>query len=126
MSKSSNLKRKGGNTVTKKMILGRMEDMATLTTAMEAVLMEWEIWFRLGKMQKVSLERGEITQKDYDFFMNDGPPFTDMSARIMASVRQNIPDFKKEKEEEAPKENKPAILGADGFAATKETPKIIK
>lgn len=118
MSKSSSLKKKGGNTITKKMIAKRMEDVAQLTVAMEAVMMEWEIWYRLIKMQKLSLDRGEITQKDYDFFIQDGPPFTDMSARIMESVRQNIPDFKKEKEEADLQEKKPAILGADGFATT--------
>lgn len=127
MSKSSNLKRKGGNLITKKMILGRMQDLANLTTAMETVMMEWEIWFRLVKMQKVSLERSEITQAEYEYFINDGPPFTDMSARIMSSVRENIPNYTAEKQEQDSKAPTPAILGGDGFAAnnTVDTPKIL-
>ena len=38
MGQSSYMKRKGGNVVTKKMMTDRMEDMATLMTAMEANL----------------------------------------------------------------------------------------
>ena len=124
-NKSSNMKKKGGNVVNKKMMAGRMDDMANLMVAMEATLMEWEVWYRLIKMQKISLDRNELSKEQYDFFIDDGPIFTDLTAKIMASVRQNIPDFAKEKAQMPAGEDKPAILGADGYAAQKAPTKII-
>lgn len=124
-NKSSNMKKKGGNVVNKKMMAGRMDDMANLMVAMEATLMEWEVWYRLIKMQRISLDRNELSREQYDFFIQDGPIFTDMPAKIMSSIRQSIPDYVKEKEQMPAGEEKPAILGADGFAAQKAPAKIV-
>jgi hypothetical protein len=125
-NKSSSMKKKGGNSITKKMITGRMDDMANLMVAMEATMMEWEVWYRIVKMQQISLKRGEITQDQLDFFINDGPIFTDLTGKIMASIRSQIPDYAKEKQDSPVDSGKPAILGADGFAAQKETKPLIK
>jgi hypothetical protein len=123
-NKSSQMKQKGGVGLAKRN--KQIDDMATLMTAMEATLMEWEVWFRLINMQKISLERNEITKEELEFFINDGPPFTDLPGRIMASIRKQIPDFKKEKEETPA--NKPEILDKNGMIATNEpktSPKIL-
>lgn len=106
---------------TNKMMQKKMEDMANLMVAMEATLMEWEVWYRLIKMQRLSVQRGEVTEKELNFFIDDGPPFTDLPGKIMESIRKTIPDFKKEKEE-APEE-KPQILDKDGMIATTDKPK---
>lgn len=115
MGQSSFMKRKGGNVVTKKMMTDRMEDMATLMTAMEATLMEWEIWFRLIKSQKKFL-----TAEQWEAFISDGPIFTDFTGRIMESVRQNVPELKKDESADEPV--KPGILGADGNVASTAEP----
>ena len=123
-NKNSAMKTKGGSGLAKRN--KKIDDMANLMVAMEATLMEWEVWYRLIKMQKLSLERNEITKEELEFFINDGPPFTDLPGRIMNSIRQQIPDFKKEKEE-MPQE-KPTILDKDGMIATvepKTVPKIL-
>jgi hypothetical protein len=113
MGKSSFIKRKGGNVVNKKMLLNRMEDMAALMTAMEATLMEWEVWYKLLKFQKKNL-----SPEQYDFFVNDGPIFTDFPAKIMQSIREQMPLL-----EEAPEQPEQApILGADGLPVTPEQP----
>jgi hypothetical protein len=109
-NKSSSMKRKGGNVITKKMITERMENMATLMTAMETTLLEWEIWFRLIKSQKKFL-----TTEQWEAFITDGPIFSDITGKIMESVRQNVP--KLEKDEDADVPPKPGILGADGNVA---------
>jgi hypothetical protein len=115
-NKSSAMKRKGGNILTKKMIANRMDDMATLMTAMEATLMEWEIWFRLLKIQKKNL-----TPEQYQFVIDDGPIFTDFPQKIMNSVREQMPPI----EEAVEEEKKPNILGTDGLPVQKDTPKIL-
>lgn len=121
-NKGSAMKNKGGSGIAKRN--KQIDDMATLMTAMEATLMEWEIWFRLIKMQKISLERNEITKEELEFFVNDGPPFTDLPGRIMQSIRKQIPDFKKEKEETPA--NKPEILDKDGMIASSTDKKSTK
>ena len=118
-NKNSAMKKQGGVGIKKRQ--KRVEDMANLMVAMEATLMEWEIWYRLIKMQRISLDRGEITKEELEFFINDGPPFTDLPGKIMKSIRDQIPDFKKEKEESDP--NKPEILDQNGMIATKDAPK---
>jgi len=115
MSRSSFAKRKGGNTVTKKMVTDRMDDMATLMTAMEATLMEWEIWYCLIKIQKNGL-----TQEQFDHFLNDGPIFTEFPGKIMDSIRGQMPPL-----EERPEEVRPSILGADGLPVTPDIPRIL-
>jgi hypothetical protein len=117
-NKSSSMKRKGGNVVTKKMISERMEQMATLTTLMETTLLEWEIWFRLIKGQKKFL-----TQEQWEAFITDGPIFSDMTGKIMESVRQNMPELKKDEDASVPPT--PGILGADGNVANATPNKII-
>lgn len=119
MGQSSYMKRKGGNVVTKKMMTDRMEDMATLMTAMEATLMEWEIWFRLIKSQKKFL-----TAEQWEAFISDGPIFTEFTGKIMDSVRQNVPELQKDESADTPVA--PGILGADGNVAnTAPAKKII-
>lgn len=118
MGRSSSLKRKGGNVVTKKMLAGRMEDMATLITVCEATLMEWEIWFRLIKIQKKSL-----TPEQFDFFLSDGPIFTDIPGKIMESIRKQMPQVNDDLQVET--EKKPSILGADGLPVIQELPRIL-
>lgn len=115
---SSFLKRKGGNTVTKKMILDRMENMATLMTAMETTLMEWEIWFRLIKGQKKFL-----TKEQWEAFITDGPIFTDITGKIMESIRQNVPEIQKDESADVPPT--PAILDGSGNVAASDSKKII-
>jgi len=117
MGKSSYMKRQGGNKVTKKMVSERMDDMAALMTAMEATLMEWEIWFRLIKMQQKAL-----TPEQFVHFVMDGPIFTEFTGKIMESIRANIPALGDVPEEE-PK--KPSILGADGLPVMADAPKIL-
>lgn len=119
MSQSSFQKRKGGNTITKKMIAERMDQMATLCTALETTLMEWEIWFRLIKGQKKFL-----TTEQWENFILDGPIFTDITGKIMESVRKNVPELQKDESADVPV--KPAILGADGNVAVNQQPKIIQ
>lgn len=117
MGKSSFMKRKGGNTVTKKMVADRMEDMATLMTALEATLMEWEVWFRLIQQQKKSL-----TPEQFDFFLQDGPIFTEFTGKIMESIRSQMPKL----EELAPEEPKAPVLGADGLPVIpNQAPKLL-
>lgn len=117
MSKSSYMKRKGGNTVTKKMVANRMEDMATLMTAMEATLMEWEVWYRLIQQQKKSL-----TPEQFDFFLQDGPIFTEFTGKIMKSIRDQMPAL----EELPPEEPKASVLGADGLPVVpNQTPMLL-
>lgn len=115
---SSFLKRKGGNEITKKMILKRMEDMAALMTAMETTLMEWEIWYRLIKSQKKML-----TNEQWEFFITDGPIFTEITSKIMESVRQNIPQIEKDESPDVPP--KSAILDAKGNVASDNSAKKI-
>jgi hypothetical protein len=111
---SSHMKRKGGNVVTKKMILERTDQLATLCTALETTLLEWEIWFRLIKSQKKCL-----TKEQWEFFISDGPIFTEITGKIMESIRQNIPQLEKDEAPEVPV--RAGILGADGNVA--EAPK---
>jgi hypothetical protein len=117
MGRSSFAKRKGGNQITKKMIASRMDDMAALMTAMEATLMEWEVWFRLIQMQKTGL-----TQEEFMHFVNDGPIFTEFPAKIMESVRNQMPQFEPLTADE-PK--KPSILGADGLPVMQDAPRVL-
>jgi hypothetical protein len=117
MGRSSFAKRKGGNKITKKMISTRMDDMAALMTAMEATLMEWEVWFRLIQLQKTGL-----TQEEFNHFVNDGPIFTEFPAKIMESIRNQMPQFEPLTEEE---QKKPSILGADGLPAMQDAPRVL-
>lgn len=118
MSKSSFQKRPGGNTITKKMIKERMDNLATLTTAMETTLMEWEIWYRLIAGQKKFL-----TQQQWEAFILDGPIFTEFTGKIMESIRENIPELTKDESADTPV--KPGILDATGNVAAPEAKKII-
>lgn len=121
MGKSSFMKRKDGNVITKKMMTDKMEQMATLMTVMEATLMEWEIWYRLIKHQKKNL-----TPEQYEFFVLDGPILTEYPSKIMASIRAQIPEVSMEEVEAAEAAaKKPAILGADGLPAQAELPRIL-
>lgn len=117
-NKSSSMKRKGGNVITKKMIVDRTDQLATLCTALETTLMEWEIWFRLIADQKKFL-----SQAQWEAFITDGPIFTDITGKIMESVRANIPELKKDESADVPV--KPGILGADGNVANASDKKII-
>jgi hypothetical protein len=119
MTKSSSLKNKKGKNITRKMILGRMEDMAQLMVAMEATLMEWEIWYRLIKNQKDSYSNDE-----WKHIVLDGPIFTEFPEKIMKSVRENTPLLEKPAEEE---EKKPILFDGSGniTASTDENKKII-
>lgn len=118
MSKSSFQKRPGGNTITKKMIQERMDNLATLTTALETTLMEWEIWYRLIASQKKFL-----TQQQWEAFVSDGPIFTEFTGKIMESIRENIPELVKDESADVPV--KPGILDATGNVAAPESKKII-
>ena len=116
MSRSTRLKKKGGNTITKAMIEEKLDQMAVMMTAMEATLMEWEIWYRFSKIQKKNL-----TQDQYDFYINDGPIFTDIPGRIMDSIRANMGA----EPVEAPVAEKSAVLGADGLPIQQNAPKTL-
>jgi hypothetical protein len=119
MGKGSKLKRKDGNVVTKKMITDRMEDMATLMTAMEAALMEWEIWYRLIPQQKKCL-----TQEQFEMFVLDGPILTEFPGKIMESIRKQMPAMEPLELEEV---KKPLILDSTGLPAqsANNVPKIL-
>lgn len=117
MSKSSFMKKRGGNVITKNMMKERMDSMAVLTTAMEAALMEWEVWYRLIKVQKKAL-----TPEQFEFFLSDGPVFTDIPGKIMESVRGQMP---KPEELDLDKPDKLPILDSTGLPAQKEAPKIL-
>ncbi len=116
MGKSSFMKRKGGNTVTKKMQTDRMEDMAVLMTALEATLMEWEIWYRLLPQQKKFL-----SQEQFEQFVSDGPIFTEFPGNIMDSIRKQMPAVEPLLEAEV----KPSILDASGLPVQNDLPKIL-
>jgi hypothetical protein len=118
MSKSSYEKRAGGNVITKKMLKERMDNLATLTTAMETTLMEWEIWYRLIASQKKFL-----SQPQWEAFVSDGPIFTEFTGKIMASIRENIPELVKDESADVPV--KPGILDSTGNVTSTETKKII-
>lgn len=125
-NKSSSMKSKKGKEMTRAEILQQLDNLATLTTATEATLTEWEVWYRLILMQLISYEKGQVELKDLMFFIKDGPPFTDLPGRIMESIRANIPDFAKEKVEKDAEDAKPKILDATGKQTTsKAPPKIL-
>src|SRR5208283_702604 len=116
MGRPSHLKRKGGNIVTKKMVTDRMDDMATLMTAMEAALMEWEIWYRLIPQQKKFL-----SQEQFEQFVMDGPILTEFPGKIMESIRRQMPPVEALAEEE----KKPLILDSTGLPAQTDAPKVL-
>jgi hypothetical protein len=116
MGKGSKLKRPEGSSLTKKMIANRMDDMAALMTAMEATLMEWEVWYRLIAQQKKYLN-----QEQYELFISDGPIFTEFPGKIMESVRHSMPAI----EEPVEPEKKPLILDSSGLPAQADLPKIL-
>lgn len=118
MSRSSFEKRKNGNVITKKMILERMDSLASLTTVMETTLMEWEIWYRLIASQKKFL-----TQEQWEAFVSDGPIFTDFTSKIMESIRANIPQLQKDESADVPV--KPGILDGSGNVAAPANKTII-
>jgi hypothetical protein len=122
MGKSSFMKRKGGNVVTKKMVTERMDDMAALMTAMEATLMEWEVWYRLIPQQKKYL-----TQEQYEWFVKEGPAFTEFPNKIMSSIRHSMPPIDFAADDKPAEPAKPAILDSTGLPAMKEdtTPRIL-
>ncbi len=112
-NKGSALKRKGGNIVTKKMIAQRMDDVAQLTVALEATLMEWEIWYKMVMQQKDFL-----TAEQFHAFVKEGPIFSEIPGKIMDSVRANMPKFEGLSREEADQlDAKPKILAGDGLPA---------
>lgn len=119
MSNGSSLKRGSKALPTKKMVTDRMDDMAALMTAMEATLMEWEIWLSLIKGQKKYL-----SQEQWEIFVSEGPVFTEFPQKIMDSVRAAMPKFETKEPE---KEQKKMILGTDGLPTGPEVerPKII-
>lgn len=120
MSQSSFMKRKGGNIITKKMMAEKMDEMAALCTLLETTLMEWEVWYRLVKSQKKNMSPTE-----WEHVVNDGPIFTDMTEKVMESIRQNVPSMERTPEEEM-QDKKPAILDASGNVASDKKVDIIK
>lgn len=110
-NRSSFMKRKGGNIVTKKMLAQRMDDVAQLTVALEATLMEWEIWYKMVMQQKDFL-----TTEQFTAFVIEGPIFSEIPGKIMTSVRANMPKFDGLTREEADKlDASPKILAGDGL-----------
>jgi len=107
MSNSSLRKKPNEKNLTRKMIQDKMEDMASLMVAMEATLMEWEVWFRL-----IPMMTDGMSEEEFKFYVKDGPIFTDTPSKIMQSIREQMPEM--EPPEEEPK---PGIFGADGNIA---------
>jgi len=120
-NKGSAIKKKGGNVVTKAMIAKRMEDVAQLSVALEATLMEWEIWYKMLMNQK-----GYLTPAEFEDFVKEGPIFSDIPGKIMASVRAAMPQFEPISKEDADKADaKPKILGADGLPSLEKKSIIV-
>lgn len=126
MSKSSHMKRKGGNVITKKMITQKADEMAIIMTALETTLMEWEIWYRMIPQQKKYLSDEQFFE-----FIKEGPILTELPGKIMESIRNQLPPAMTEEElnamaaEDERNKATPKILGTDGLPVEKETKKII-
>lgn len=95
--------------LTKAMLVEKMNEMAGLVNAMEYALQEWEVWKRLIPMQKKGL-----TDEEFMHFLADGPPLSDLSGKIMESIRRTVPEFVPKTDEELEKEQAPGILDANG------------
>lgn len=98
--------------LTRKMIIQKMDEMAVMMTAMEATIMEWEVWFRLiTQIQKHN------TPDQLVEYIKDGPIFTDLTGKIMESIRAQMPTLEQCVEDAEIK----SILGADGQLASTDT-----
>lgn len=115
MSNSAFRKKHGEKNITKKMMAERMDDMAALMVAMEATLMEWEVWYRL-----IPMMTDGMSEEEFKFYVKDGPIFTDTPGKIMQSIREQMPEM--EPPEEEPKAG---ILGADGNVANVDDKPIL-
>lgn len=110
MSNSNFRKKPNEKNLTRKMIQGKMDDMASLMVAMEATLMEWETWYRLMPLIKEGL-----SEEEFSHYLNDGPIFTDMPGKIMSSIREQMDKQEKEAKEKAEKaQNASPILDSNG------------
>lgn len=106
----SAFRNKKGKNLTKKMLIEKIEEMTTLMIFMEQTLTEWEVWFRLLKLQKDG-----NTPEEFANIVLDGPIFEgSMSAKIMESVRANVPTFEPKSEEEKAEQDRPALFDASG------------
>lgn len=106
----SAFKKKRGKELTKKMLIEKIEEMTTLMIFMEQTLTEWEVWFRLLKLQKDG-----NTSEEFANIVLDGPIFEgEMSEKIMESIRQNVPEFEPKTEEEMAEQDRPALFDASG------------
>lgn len=116
MSISAFRKKPNQKNLTRKMIMEKMEEMSSLMVAMEATLMEWEVWFRLFK----NMQDG-MTQDEFHNYVMDGPIFTDIPGKIMHSIREQMPDMEPPINEE---DHKP-ILDSQGNATSSENKPIL-
>ena len=108
MSISAFRQRKGKD-ITKKMLIKKMDEMASLMTLMEQTLTEWEIWYRL-----IPLQKNELSQEQFEHFIKDGPIFHDMPSKIMQTIRNQLPSFDPPTEEEKKKQDAPALFDGSG------------
>jgi hypothetical protein len=115
MGNSAFRKKPNEKNLTRKMIQQRMDDMAALMVAMEATLMEWEVWYRL-----IPMMTDGMSDEEFKHYVMDGPIFTDTPGKIMESIRQHIPEV--EPPEEKPK---PGILDGSGNVANVNDKKIL-
>lgn len=108
MGVSAFRKKPNERNLTRKMIQDKMDDMAALMVAMEATLMEWEVWFRLVKHMKEGM-----SEEEFAHYVMDGPIFTDTPGKIMQSIREQLPELEPPEEE-----NKSAVLDGSGNATS--------
>lgn len=111
MSCSDFRKKPNEKNITKKMILKRLEDVSQLTVALEATLTEWEIWYQMIKNVKENL-----TQEEFEYYVTDGPIFSEIPDKIMKSVREQIKDQLGDLSQ--PKEERPPVLDNNGNVAS--------
>lgn len=107
---SNGFRKRPEKAVTKKYLKEKVEHMASLMIAMEQALTEWEIWHQLLGVQSEGL-----TTEEYIHVVKDGPIFSDLSSKIVESIKQQLPvDLTPPSEEEMTAQDRPALFDASG------------
>jgi hypothetical protein len=94
---SNNFNRKKGKGLTKAMIIQKLNEMSALASAMEQALIEWETWYQL-----IGIQKKHLSDEEFDCYVKDGPIFSDLTGKIMESIRQSMPLFEEKEEPQGP------------------------
>jgi hypothetical protein len=88
MSTSSLRPKRKGKDITKKMLIDKLNDIAAFATALETVVTEYDLWYSIVKNQHQNL-----THEEFVSVVQDGPIFSDLSQKILTSIREHLPDM---------------------------------